>query len=387
MTQYVSVIRTNILKYIINTYFLKLLIVLLICLVLLTGFQSKPSAQVIPRFRGNSQNTGVFPGPAPKSGKLKWRFKTGRIVASSPTAYMDAVYFGSSDGYFYSVHIKDGSLVWKFKTQRDTIAGSVIYNDIIYFGATDGYLYALDVKNGELIQKSGYKAGFRTTPVIQNSILYVADRTINFYALDLNNLDKPLWIFQTRCSSNSSPALFEGKIFFKSCDHLAYALSTSSHKSIWNYKHLNHVNHGTVTVENGLAYFGDDKGMLYAVDVDDGSLTWKFKTRGRIDRTPAVTEKMVFVGSNDTILYGLDAKTGVKIWRFKAALPLRSAPIVCENSVFVGGDDQYVYSLNSETGRLNWKFKMGEKTRSHSPFIKDGILFIGSNDHYLYAIE
>ena len=47
---------------------------------------------------------------------LKWKFETGDIVRSSPTASDGIVYFGSEDNYFYAIDAKTGEEKWKFKT-------------------------------------------------------------------------------------------------------------------------------------------------------------------------------------------------------------------------------------------------------------------------------
>ncbi|HVH89608.1 MAG TPA: PQQ-binding-like beta-propeller repeat protein [Terriglobales bacterium] len=51
-----------------------------------------------------------------ESGTLKWKFKTGSRVTSSPAVANGLVYFGSFDGDFYALNAATGAQQWKFKT-------------------------------------------------------------------------------------------------------------------------------------------------------------------------------------------------------------------------------------------------------------------------------
>jgi hypothetical protein len=56
-------------------------------------------------FRANLRHTGVYHTKGvPQLHGVKWRFKTGDGLESSPTVADSVVYFGSSDGYLYALH-------------------------------------------------------------------------------------------------------------------------------------------------------------------------------------------------------------------------------------------------------------------------------------------
>src|SRR5207249_11476653 len=85
---------------------------------------------------------------------------------------------------------------------------------------------------------------------------------------------------------------------------------------------------------------------------------------------------------------GMPRLHGVK-WKFKTERVIEawfSSPTVSDDMVYFGSDDSYLYAVNALTGELKWKFKTGDVVYS-SPAIADGGVFVGSHDGYLYAVD
>src|ERR1041384_254439 len=79
---------------------------------------------------------------------------------------------------------------------------------------------------------------------------------------------------------------------------------------------------------------------------------------------------------------------GVK-WKFKTERVIEawfSSPTVSNGVLYVGSDDSYLYALNAQTGELKWKFKTGDVVYS-SPAVVAGVIYFGSHDGYLYAVN
>ena len=70
---------------------------------------------------------------------------------------------------------------------------------------------------------------------------------------------------------------------------------------------------GTPVVAQGVAYFGDWQGALWAVDAGSGREVWKTQLGGTFIGSPAVADSFVYAASGKT-LYALDVKTGKVRW-------------------------------------------------------------------------
>jgi len=59
---------------------------------------------------------------------------------------------------------------------------------------------------------------------------------------------------------------------------------------------------------------------------------------------------------------------------------------VVNGTVFVGSNDHHLYAVNAKTGDEQWAVETGEAIYS-SPTVADGTVFVGSIDNNLYALS
>ena len=166
----------------------------------------------------------------------------------------------------------------------------------------------------------------------------------------------------------------------------------------------------TPAVVGDVVYVGSTDGSLYAVNRADGTQRWKFDTRGPIASSPAVVNGLVVFSSVDGGIYAVDAATGTQRWRFATkgerrftapgihgAIPRTermpdpfdvylSSPAVHDGVVYIGSGDQQVYALDVASGALKWSFATGDVVHA-SPAVVDGVVYIGSWDRNVYALD
>ena len=77
---------------------------------------------------------------------------------------------------------------------------------------------------------------------------------------------------------------------------------------------------------------------------------------------------------------------GVLKWQFATGAAIHSSPAVADGIVYVGSQDSRLYALDAETGRELWSFACESWVES-SPAVADGVVYFGSNDGNLYALD
>ena len=276
------------------------------------------------------------------------------IYLSSPVVVQNTVYFGSGDGNLYAVDAISGELKWKFKT-GDVIHASPAYADgLIYFGSWDSYFYAVDAANGKerwrfhggedpLIHN---QVGFQSSPTVANGVVYTGCRDSNVYALDAAT-GKEKWRSNNELSwVNSSPAVVQGKVFFATCDSSLFKIAdAATGKELVRQQDKAYMFSSPAVVGNTVL-IGVVNGTLEARDVKTGDLLWDYEV-----------EK-----SKENKGWALTADR-------KSNMPLLFASAFYEASI-IGTDRQI--SIGSVFS---------------SPLVANGIVYFGSADGYLYALE
>ena len=77
--------------------------------------------------------------------------------------------------------------------------------------------------------------------------------------------------------------------------------------------------------------------------------------------------------------------TGKEKWRFKTGDNVLSSPAVSNGVVYVGSEDNNLYAIDAVTGKEKWRFETGSYVDS-SPAVSNGVVYVGSADGNLYAI-
>lgn len=157
------------------------------------------------------------------------------------------------------------------------------------------------------------------------------------------------------------------------------------------------------THDGDTVYVGSDGGRLWALDLENLTPRWTVATGGRVRSTPAVVDGSVFFVSDDGFLYAVATADGSPLWRFdlhsagiERVLPsihppyaydyLSSSPTVHRGLVFVGSANGTLYAIEAASGKEKWHFDTGGRIRS-TPKVHDTRVYFGSWDHHLYALD
>lgn len=141
-------------------------------------------------------------------------------------------------------------------------------------------------------------------------------------------------------------------------------------------------------ISGNIAYIGSQDNNIYAIDITTGSKKWSFMTGGAVDSSPAVSAGKLYAASKDGTVYCLDAATGNLIWKTPLTGEHSSSILVTDGKVILGTGalETSVKALNADTGAVEWTLATGQMVYS-SASVLNGIIYIGSNDGKIYAIN
>jgi outer membrane protein assembly factor BamB len=342
---------------------------------------SLPAAALpVASFRGDAQHSGIYQQTGvPALHGIKWKFKTGAGVLSTPAVLDGSAYFGSNDHNVYAVNVADGTQRWKFKTNGRVTSSPAVFQGRVYVGSYDGNIYAIDAKSGAQSWKFATEGEHRFTA-----------KHIHGAEPAAESMPDPFDFYL------SSPTVVEDTVYVGSGDGNIYALNAASGALRWKF-HTGNVVHASPAVAEGTVYVGSWDSFFYALDAKTGRQRWRFKTgddyiisnQVGIQSSAVIADGVVYFGCRDSNLYALDAATGEKRWAFsnKGSWVI-STPIVQAGTLyFATSDSGLFHALDAKTGSSKYSLSFHHWPMFSSPAIAGTILYIGSNAGTLIAID
>lgn len=83
---------------------------------------------------------------------------------------------------------------------------------------------------------------------------------------------------------------------------------------------------------------------------------------------------------------GFQAGGAGTTWMFGTTAGVESSPALVDGVVYVGSNDGSLYAVDAETGSQSWSFAT-PGGRPSSPAVVDGLVFFGSSNHRVYAVD
>jgi outer membrane protein assembly factor BamB len=206
-------------------------------------------------------------------GTLKWKFKTGIDTVyynqvgfqSSPVVDHGVVYSGCRDANVWAINASTGELKWKYYNNGSwVIATPVVHNDTLYYETSDSHkVNALSTDSGKLLYSGDCKTFGFSSPALTNGILYLGTHGGSMLALE-SKTGKTIWEFRTPSSLANKDSVIAGngefnypKIFTEN----TYEANMKSVDLIYSVGSVL----SSPAVFNGMVYFGSADSCVYAL--------------------------------------------------------------------------------------------------------------------------
>ena len=120
---------------------------------------------------------------------------------------------------------------------------------------------------------------------------------------------------------------------------------------------------GGVSTGDGLIFLGTTKGEIVALNLTDGTESWRTQVGTEIGSSPAVGDGEVFVHTIDDRLSALDVSDGRVIWTADNQMPLltlrgTASPTYAQGVVFSGTAGGKIAALRGENGEPIWEQRL-----------------------------
>jgi outer membrane protein assembly factor BamB len=195
------------------------------------------------------------------------------------------------------------------------------------------------------------------------------------------------WTF-TRDEAFSATAAIVGDTVYAACeDGVLYALDLADGSLRWQYAGGEDVAfRASPTVAGGTVYLGDDLGVFHAVDAQTGARRWVFQTEGEIVSSALVIVERVVFGSYDGTLYCLDTKDGSKLWAAETEDRLHATPSLFDESLLIGGCDGKLHVIDLKSGKAQAGIELDAVTGA-SAAVSGKLAYLGTHGNEVLAVD
>ncbi len=369
--------------------------------------------------RGNLQRTGLFYSQSIKTQpKVKWKVKLPGKIKSCPMAFRDSVYIGTDKGFFYAFDTETGEEKWKFKMAGGPLGetgkgfhGNIypttptIKDNVLYMGSSGGYLYALDIKTGRAKWSTTMRGAKMVlgSPMPAYGAVFAA---ITGYGKD-NGLmavhqetGMLLTIYRGIRPVKTSMSFAEGTLLVgqKLLDMRSASVKGGANQG-GNYGG----NNTTALYKGNMYAVGGWEGMVSAIKSSNYRSASKIYSvniepedtinirNGTADNTLSIWDDKLYFGTRQGYLYSCETSTGKRLWKTKLPAKTAAASIISTTNnsktavVYIGCDNGSVCAIDATTGSILWEFKTGSRVWLDA-WISEGVLYVASDDGYLYAL-
>ena len=216
--------------------------------------------------------------------------------------------------------------------------------------------------NVKRVWHKALKGGIYSTPVTDGKSLFIGDDVGVMYSLNLRS-GKTNWSFDTGMRIVGSPAVSNGVVVFGSANYNIYGLDAETGKELWHITTQQAVM-GAATIHEGIAYIGGGDGRMFAIDIKTGDIKWSFdELKNYVLTRPLVYNDKLYFGCWDTYMYALNLTDGSLAWKWNNGngnpklSPASVWPVAANGKLFITAPDRYFTCLDAETGEQVWRTK------------------------------
>ena len=180
------------------------------------------------------------------------------------------------------------------------------------------------------------------------------------------------------------------------CSMLLWGCMPSARPSGWSGPVVANVSSGDSSGD--LLFYGAMEGRVIALDnIEDRAYSkWRYPDESSVSYfygTPAYYDGLVYAGGYSSgKVYALDAEHGFRVWSYPeegddSLGAIVGSPVVEGGILYIGSSDGSLYAVNTSTRQLEWApFHTGDDIWA-TPLVHNGVVYIGSFDKNLYAVD
>jgi outer membrane protein assembly factor BamB len=300
-----------------------------------------------------------------ESGRELWRLNIDNGAETGAALVNDRLFFGASDGNFYSVNAKTGKVLWTFPTRTENIAEPLLDSTtgIVYFISGANVVYAVDAESGHQVwlysrqDNSNFSIRGGSKPALKDGNLFVgfSDGTLVSLNAKTGNLQWELPLNKNKKfrDIDSAPIVDGDQIYISGYDDKLYCISAQKGDVQWK---IDGGGYYPATIYGDKIYYSTTSGEVWALQKGNGQKIWSYKLSEGIATQVRIYKGLAVFGESQGDLKFLDANTGKAVSAFNPGRGIMSTPFVDDknNHIYFISGEANVYAMEAKWGYPQW---------------------------------
>ena len=236
-----------------------------------------------------------------------------------------------------------------------------------------------------------------SSPRVFEDKIYVGGKNKYFFCLN-KDTGAIIWRYEVKNAGlipgiYSRPVFYKNNVYFGSTGSsmiktagYVFALNAENGKLVWMYKTDSDVY--SVSISNNEIYAICENGIIYRLNALSGKLLKIYREpETNISMNDRVIERngkiYAVVGEAKSVLLCLDKESGKTLWKFETDKIAVSPLLFVDNRIYFSGK----YCLNAENGSVVWKNDELNISNAISEAIDNNLLFVASNNGNVFCLN
>ncbi len=212
------------------------------------------------------------------------------------------------------------------------------------------------------------------------------------------------WKFKTGGIVYSTPLIVNDTVFIGSEDSVFYAIDFNDGSEIWHYKTGNKIlstaaySNNVICFESGNVLYGLNMNGTekWKVTISEGNVTNHYDAWDCFHSSPNIFNGVAYVGSERGQVIGVNIQTGEEVFRIDTGdrgVGIHVKPAIYDNKIYFGECSGKFYCYDLTTKEKVWEYNTNpeklwqDPSIETNPVIKDGIVYFGGRHCHLYGLD
>ena len=217
------------------------------------------------------------------SGKELWTFDTQGSISAPATCYRNRILVSSHDASLYCLESRTGSVSWQFEAADEIHASATVVDGFaLVIGSCSSVMQAVKVDNGEHFADIRLPGETVAGMAIKGAHVFTATMHGDALCIDWKE-GVQVWSKQLNVKRaaqvRGGPLTIGDKFVIGSSDQYVRAIDPNTGDKVWDFRAKGAIA-SSVSVRDGKIFFTTTRGMIYALDAQNGEELWQHEIGG-----------------------------------------------------------------------------------------------------------